>query len=159
MDNVNVIRTGFFAIDFSLPDTNGNIYQLKNHLSGKFAAIVFFSGGDNERIGSYMKDLNQGLPQTASGLAVDIVGICPMRPDDLKKLQEKLRLSFPLLSDYQMTVSTKYHVVDSYSARPTVHFCIFVIDDYSLIRFRTCEVSGLSKFVPEEFRNAISKLI
>jgi peroxiredoxin len=159
MDNVNVLRTGFYALDFALPDTNGDIYKLSDHLKGNFMAVCFFPDGDNEKINSYLKDLNQGLPKTASGLAIEPVGICPRRVDDLRNLKEKLKLGFPILSDHQLMISTKYLVVDSYSAKPSVYFSLFVIDDYSLIRYRAAEVPGFSKFVPGEFRAAVAKIV
>jgi peroxiredoxin len=159
MDNVNVLRTGFYALEIGLPDTNGDLYQLKDHLSGNFLAVCFFPDGDNEKVNSYLKDLNQSLPKTASGLPVNLVGICPHRVDGVKKLKEKLRLNFPILSDHNLMISTKYAVVDSYSAKPSVHFTIFVIDDYGLIRHRVSEVPGLSKYVADDFRVAIAKLV
>jgi peroxiredoxin len=159
MDNVNVLRTGFYALDFALPDTNGDIYKLSDHLKDIFVAVCFFPNGDNEKVNAYLKDLNQGLPNSASGLPVSVVGICPRRVDDLKKFKEKLKLGFPILSDHLMTVCSKYHTVESNSAKPSVYFSIFVIDDYSFIRYRAGEVPGLSKYSPEEFRTAVAKIV
>ena len=50
MDNVNVLRTGFYALDFALPDTQGNIFRLRDDLSGHFTALCFFPDGENEKI-------------------------------------------------------------------------------------------------------------
>ena len=159
MDNVNVLRTGFYALDFALPDTNGDIYKLSEHLRGNFVAVCFFPNGENEKVNAFLKDLNQGLPNTASGLPVSVVGICPRRVDDLKDIKEKLRLSFPILSDHQLLISARYHVVVSHEIKPAVYFSVFVIDDYSLIRLRASEVPALSKYVPEEFRAAVAKIV
>jgi peroxiredoxin len=159
MDNVNVIRSGFFAIDFALPDTNGDMFKLDDHRAGNFIALCFFPDGENERVNGYLKDLNSGLPHTASDLAVNTVGICPRRMDDLAAFKEKLKLNFGILSDHRLVVSSKYHVIDSESPKPSVYFTIFVIDDYGLIRHRISEVPGLSKYSPDELRLTISKLI
>jgi len=159
MDNVNVIRTGFFALDFSLPDTQGNLFRLKDNLAGNFVALCFFPDGDNERANGYLKDLNQGLPLTASGLPVRLAGICPRRADRLRELKDRFKLAFPLLSDDKLLVSRKYHVWDDDSPKPEVHFCIFVVDDFGVIRHRVSEVPGYSRFMIDEFRTAISKLI
>ena len=159
MDNVNVLRTGFYALDFALPDTNGDIYKLSDHLKSNFVAACFFPNGENEKVNAFLKDLNQGLPNTASGLPVNVVGICPKLVDNLKLFIVNLKLSFPVLSDHQLLVATRYHVVDSYGIRPAVYFSIFVIDDYCLIRFRASEVPGLSKYLPEEFRAEVAKIV
>ncbi len=159
MDNVNVLRTGFYALDFALPDTNGDIFKLSDHLKGNFLAVCFFPNGDNEKVISYLKELNQGLPRTSSGLTVELVGICPRRVDDLRTLKEKLKLGFPILSDHQLIIATKYLVANSYSAKPSVYFSLFLIDDYSFIRYRAAEVPGFSKFMPEEFRAAVAKIV
>jgi len=159
MDNVNVLRTGFFALDFALPDTNGDIYKLSDHLKGNFAAVCFFSFWDSERISAYLKELDQGLPNTASGLPVQLIGLCPARVDELKRVKEKHKLILPILSDRALQAAANYRVIDEYSVRPSVYFSIFVIDDYFTIRFRACEIPGLSKFAPEEFKAELEKII
>lgn len=159
MDNVNVIRQGFYAPDFSLPNTQGEIFHLKENLGGKFICLCFFSDGSNEKINGYLKDLNQGLPNTASGFPVRLIGICPERGSRLKSLKEKLKLSYDLLADQKMLVATRYYVVNSYSPKPSVYFSLFVIDDSGIVRHRESEIQGLSKYSPEEFRAEVAKLI
>jgi peroxiredoxin len=159
MDNVNVLRTGFFALDFSLPDTEGNIYHLEENLSGSFTCLCFFTDGENDRINTFLKDLAQGLPQTRSGLPVKIIGICPERSSHLKALKEKLKLNFALLSDQKLDIAGKYLVINSSLPKPSVYFSVFIVDDMGVIRHRSSEVSGFSKYVPEGLRAEISKLI
>lgn len=159
MDNVNIIRSGFYALDFALPDTQGNIFRLRNDLNGHFTALCFFPDGENEKVNGYLKDLNQGLPPNAVGMPTKLVGICPKRGDRLRDLKEKLKLNFPLLSDSKLVVASKYHVWDRNSPRPSVYFSVFIVDDYAVIRHRVSEVPGLSKYVPDELRMTISKLI
>ena len=159
MDNVNVMRTGFFAPDFSLPDTKGELFHLSEHLSGCFVCLCFFPDGDNDKVNSYLKDLNSGLPKTAAGLPVKIIGISPVRGSHLKELQEKYKITFPLLSDLKMAVSSRYYVINDSSSKPSVHFSIFVIDDTGIIRYRASEVAGLSRYNAEEFKVELSKLI
>ena len=99
MDNVNVIRVGFFAPDFSLPDTEGKIFALKDNLKGPFSALCFFSDGDNANIRNFLKDLNSGLPSTASGLPVKALAVSTEKIHRLSALKKKLKLDFPVLSD------------------------------------------------------------
>jgi peroxiredoxin len=158
-DNVNVLRSGFYAIDFTLTDTQGDIFHLQEKLDGNFTCLVFFPNGDVEKINNYLKNLNQGLPSTAAGLPVNIIAIGPEKVSHLKHLKDKLKLNYKVLSDPTLYVSEKYYVVNTFSAKPAVYFSVFVIDDTGIIRYRASEVPGFSRFAPEELRAAISRLV
>lgn len=159
MDNVNVLRTGFVAPEFSLPDTRGKIFSLKDNLEERYLAVCFFPGAAGERIKGYLRDLNSGLPTTSTGMRVNLVGISPERANLLVKLVEELKLTYPVLSDPRLDVSSRYYVTDSGSFQPSVHFSIFIIDDELIIRHRVNETKGISKFDPGELRSTISGLI
>jgi peroxiredoxin len=159
MDNVNVLRSGFYAIDFTLTDTQGDIFHLQENFDGQFTCLVFFPNGDIEKINNFLKNLSQGLPNSAAGLPVKIVGIGPEKVSHLNILKDKLKLSYLVLSDPKLFVSNKYYVVNTFSAKPSVYFSVFVIDDTGIIRYRASEVPGFSRFSPEELRAAISRLI
>jgi peroxiredoxin len=159
MENVNVIRTGFITPDFSLADTTGEMFILMDNLSENFLCLCFFPEDDNEKILSYLKELNQGLPKTASGLPVKVIGISPARGSHLKILREKLKLNFCILPDPQASISARYYVVNSYSSKSAVYFSLFVIDDNGIVRYRASEVSGFSRFSIEELRSEIPKLL
>jgi peroxiredoxin len=159
MDNVNVIRSGFTVIDFTLTDTQGDVFHLRDNLAGRFTCLVFFPDGEIEKINNYLKAINQGIPNTASGLPVGIVAICPEKVSHLKQVKDKLKLNFPILSDPRMLVSSRYYIVNESSPRPAVYFSIFIVDDGGVIRYRTSEVPGFSKFNPDELKAAVSRLI
>lgn len=159
MDNVNVIRQGFTAPDFSLPNSQGEIFRLKDNIGNKFICLCFFPDGANEKINGYLKDLNQGLPNVASGMPVTIIGICSERPDHLKAFRQRLKLNFDLLSDQKLVVASRYYVVNSQSPKPVPHFSLFVIDDSGIVRLRAGEIPGLTKYSPDEFRADVAKLI
>jgi len=159
MDNVNVLRMGFIAPEFSLPDTHGQIFSLKDNLEGQYLAACFFPAGADNRIKGYLRDLNSGLPTTSTGIQVDLVAISPERANMLVKLAEELKLTYPILSDHRLTVSSRYYVADSNDFRPSVHFSVFVIDDELIIRHRVSEVRGASGFDPGELRSEISGLL
>ncbi len=159
MDNVNVIRNGFMAIDFSLPDSNGNMVSLKDTIKEDFAALCFFSGYDNKKIKSYLKKLNDGLPKTASGFNVNVLAISTEKVHRLSVLRNELGLSFPVLSDNRMTVSNRYYVIDSESAPRAVHFSVFIIDNEYIVRHRVIETPQTVEFEIEELEKNISALI
>ena len=159
MDNVNVLRTGFLAPEFSLPDTRGQIFSLKDSLEEQYLAVCFFPAGADERIKGFLKDLNSGLPKTSTGIRVNVAAISPERANSLVKLAEELKLTYPVLSDPRLAVSSRYYVTDSNDFRPSVHFSVFVIDDELIIRHRVSEVRGASGFDPGELRSTISGLL
>lgn len=159
MDNVNVLRTGFVAPEFSLTDTRGQIFSLKDNLADRYLAVCFFPTGADERIRGYLKDINSGLPTTSTGMRVNPVAISPERINLLVKLVEELKLTYPVLSDPKLDVSGRYYVIDSGSFQPSVHFSVFVIDDELIIQHRVSEIKGISKFDPGELRSTISGLI
>ncbi len=159
MDNVNVLRTGFFAPEFSLPDTRGQIFSLKDNLVEQYLAVCFFPAEVDMRIRGFLKDLDSDLPRTSTDIPVDVVAISPERTNSLVKLAEELKLNYPVLSDHQLTVSNRYYVTDSDSFRPSVHFSIFIIDDELIIRHRVSEVRGISGFDSAELRSTISRML
>lgn len=159
MDNVNVIRNGFMAIDFSLPDSNGNMVSLKDTTKEDFVALCFFSGYDNRKIKSYLKKLNGGLPKTASGFNVNVLAISTEKVHRLSVLRNELGLSFPVLSDNRLTVSNRYYVIDSESGPRSVHFSVFIVDNEFIIRHRVIEMPQTVEFKIEELEKNISELI
>jgi peroxiredoxin len=159
MDVINIIRSGFYAIDFTLTDTLGNVFHLNDNLDGHFTALVFFADGESEKISGYLKTLSQGLPNTAAGLPIQVIAVCPDKVSHLKNLKDKLKLGYSILADSQLSVAAKYSVVNYSSAKPSVHFSVFIIDDMGVVRHRVSEVPGHSRFSPEDLKTAISKLI
>jgi len=159
MDNVNVIRTGFLAPDFSLPDTKGNIFNFSDNLEDCFIALCFFSGVDDERAKSVLKDRNSGLPKTAAGLNVKIVAVSSDKVQKLEKFRYDLNLGFPLLSDSRLTVTKSYYVDNSSALKPASHLSIFVIDEEGIVRHRVAEIPSVSEFSFDTFKEEIAKII
>jgi len=159
IDNVNVIRNGFFAPDFSLPDTDGHMFRIKENLTGNFICLVFFPDGKNERVAGHLKDLNSGLPKTSGGQDVRLVGISPFKLPILSAIKENLGLGFPLLSDQNLTVSKKYYIIAGNAFKLSTHFSIFVMDDAGIVRIRMFDIAGISRFDCGELRKKIADLV
>ena len=158
MDNVNVIRTGFMAPEFSLSSTLGKMLSLNDCISDNFLALVFFADGHTSKTRSILSELNKGLPDTLYGFKVGIAAISPDKIHRLNELAQQLGLSYPLLSDSRMVASGLYNVIDSSAAGPSVHFSVFVIDNEFIVRHRFSE-SDENEFKIEEFKKNISRII
>lgn len=158
MDNVNVLRTGFIAPDFSLPDSSGEIFTLSSHLRDCFLALCFFPASPGDRIKGYLKDLNSGLPKTSTGLPVVTVAVTPEKTNSAAELRKDLKLDYPVLSDSKLKVSERYYLTDSDSFGTSVHFTIFVIDYDRIIRHRVSDYADYSLYDPGRLRETISKL-
>jgi peroxiredoxin len=158
VDNVNVIRNGFMAPEFSLACTGGSMASARDYIQNGFLALCFFSGSKNIRIRNILSDLNHGLPKTSLGYEVNILAISPEKIHRLNNLKNDLGLSFPLLSDTRMRICAQYHVIDSASRSQAIHFSIFVIDDEFVIRYRFSE-SSENEFGIEDFRKKVTAII
>lgn len=158
MDNVNVIRNGFFAPDFALSSADGKMVSLKDCISDNFLALCFFSKGGSHKTKAALAELNKGLPETLYGFEISVVGVSPEKTHKLVNLKNELGLSFPLLSDTRMEVCRLYNVIDSESMIPAVHFSIFIIDNELIIRHRFIE-SPENEFRIEDFKKEISAII
>jgi len=158
VDNVNVIRDGFIAPEFSLASTDGNMISPGDYIRKGFLALCFFSGSKNNRIRSILSDLNHGLPKTSLGYEVNILAISPEKIHRLSNLKNDLGLSFPILSDTRMRVCAQYHVISSAIGNRAIHFSVFVIDDELIIRYRFIE-SSENEFRIEDFRKKVAAII
>lgn len=158
MDNVNVIRNGFIAPDFSLPSTDGKIVSLRDCISDDYLALCFFSGCENGRIRTFLSDLNGDLPKSAGGYGFNVIAISPEKIHHLTRLKNELDLNFPLLSDERMVVSRRYYIEDNQRPGHAVHFSIFIIDEELIVRLRVSEAYN-KKFQIEDFKKEISAII
>lgn len=94
------------AINFSLPDENGKIHQLKDYL-GNWVLLYF-----------YPKDNTPGCTKEACNfrdkmndlkeLGLQVLGVSADTIKSHKKFKEKYHLNFPLLSDEKKEVIKDY---------------------------------------------------
>lgn len=159
MDNLNVLRVGFVAPDFSLPDSSGDMYSLGDSLKSGYTAVCFFPTNPDDKIKSYLKDLNKGLPATASGNPVNVVAVSIEKTGILARLKDELKLKYPVLSDQKSRIAERYYLLDSGKFAPSAYFTVFVIDDECVIRHRISEYPGMSEYNSEKLRETISKLL
>ena len=134
MDNVNVIRVGFFAPEFRLSDTNGEIGSPIDKSGQKFTCLLFINPDDSGY--SIMKDLDNGLPDTASGFKVVISPVIPVKSKLAKAFKARLDFDTRLFCDSDLRVGRLFSVIDSNQARPSYHPMVFIIGEDGSVRCR-----------------------
>jgi peroxiredoxin len=143
MDNVNRIRNGFFAPDFTLKDSEGKMIRLSDFL-GKKNVVLFFHEGKRCRIClDWLSELKQAHDRIRSK-DTEVISISPDQGWVSKKLKEKKKIEFPILKDERdprggslaPKVSEQYGVQILKSERTDFHPAFFIIDKKRIIRYR-----------------------
>ena len=94
------------AIDFSLPDQNGVMHKLSDHL-GKWVVVYFYPKDDTPGCtveACQFRDKSEELTK----MGVVILGISKDNAASHKKFSEKHSLNFPILSDEKREVIKAY---------------------------------------------------
>jgi len=134
MDNVNVIRVGFLTPEFRISDTDGEIDNPINKSGDKFTCLLFINPDD---LGySILKDLENSLPDTASGFKVVISPVIPVKPKLAKAFKARLDFETRLFCDSDLRVGRLFSVIDSSQARPSYHPMVFIIGEDGSVRYR-----------------------
>jgi peroxiredoxin Q/BCP len=142
------LKAGDKAPGFSLQDSIGKTYTLAEY-KGKSPVIVYF----------YPKAGTTGCTKEACGIRDDwskfskngipVLGISVDDKKDIKKFVDDYKLNFPLLSDYDKSVSNKYGVLgkSGYDHRIT-----FIIDKNSKIAhvFEVKDIDSHAKMIFDE---------
>jgi len=134
MDNINVIRVGFLTPEFRLSDTDGEIGKPIDKSGRKFTCLLFINPDDFGY--SIMKDLENGLPDTASGFKVVISPVIPVKPKLAKAFKTRLSFEPRLFCDNDSRVGRLFNVIDSSQARPWYHPMVFIIGEDGSVRYR-----------------------
>lgn len=155
MDNINLIRVGFYAPEFKISDTDGEMDDPIDRSGKMYTCLAFINPDDNGA--ALINDLENNLPPTASGLELSLSAIVPVKLKPAKKFKEEAGFNTRLFCDSDLRAGTLYSIVDSLNARPTYHPLVFVIGDEGSVRYRqSAEPSG---FDIELFRSTVSELI
>jgi peroxiredoxin Q/BCP len=165
MDNVNRIRVGFSAPDFSLKDSGSRTIRLTDILQRENVLLFFFQG---KRCGfclDWAGELASAYDRIRSKNA-EIVGISP---DDIwtsQSLKRERKIEFPILKDDRdekgeslaPKVSERYGVQRSKSDGADLHPAVFIIDKRGIIRFRRVCTHPAKKPTLDELLCELGKL-
>lgn len=165
MDNVNRIRVGFFASDFTLKDSEGKMIRLSDFLGKKNVLLLFFEG---EKCG-FCLDWLSGLTKAYDRIRLknaEIIGISPDEKWISQKLKTEKKIEFPILKDDKDTkggsqapkVSEQYGVQILKSEGADLYPAFFVIDKQGIIRFRKVCTHPTEKLTVDELLCELDKL-
>ncbi len=104
------LQVGQIAPDFVLPDANGESVRLLNLLERGPVVLTWYRGGWCPYCNIQLAYLQEVLPDF-QGLGAQLVAISPELPDNALSTQEKLDLSFTVLSDVGSQTGRAYGVV------------------------------------------------
>ena len=98
MNHSNEIKVGSTIPAFSLPDQNGNIFDISSVLGKKNLVIYFYPKDDTPGCTAQACSFRDQFEDFADADA-EVIGISGQSVQSHKKFAEKHRLSFALLSD------------------------------------------------------------
>ncbi len=134
MDNVNVIRVGFIAPRFQLPDSNFEMGDPIDRSGDRYTLLAFLNPDDNG-VG-IVSNLQKGLPRSASGFEYKISIIMPLKSRQADEFKKKNRLDFRCFCDHDLNAGRLFSVVNTASARPAYHPIAFCIGHEGSVRHR-----------------------
>ena len=103
-----MLKVGENALDFSLPDQNGEIHKLHDY-KGKCIFLYFYPKDDTPGCTEEACDLRDSIARITS-LGIEVIGISPDSVKSHKKFADKHTLGFTILADVEKKVVEEYDV-------------------------------------------------
>lgn len=143
MDNVNRIRVGFFAPDFTLKDSESKRITLSDFLGKKNLLLFFYQGKSCRFCLTWLGE----LAQACGRIKLKDTEILSISPDERwisQRLKDEKKIEFPILKDGTDTkgkpqapkVSEQYGLQILKPEKADFHPAVFIIDKRGIIRFR-----------------------
>lgn len=134
MDNVNVIRVGFIAPRFQLPDSDLQMADPVVRSNNAYSLLLFLNA--DEHAADTILKLTRDLPRSASGLAFAVSCIFPLKPRQVKEFKQKYKIDLRCFCDQDLRVGRLFSIVNTSIAAPSYHPMLFCIGDEGSVRFR-----------------------
>jgi peroxiredoxin Q/BCP len=165
MDNVNRIRVGFFAPDFSLKDSESKRIRLSDFFGKRNVVLFFYQGKRCRFCLEWASELGNAYDRIRLKNA-EILSISLDESWTSHKLKTKMRIGFPVLKDEKdiksgpgaPKVSQQYGVQKSKLERPDLHPAVFIIDKRGIIRFKKVCTHPTKKPSVDELSCELDKL-
>jgi len=155
MDNINVIRIGFFAPAFKIPDVDGEIDDPIDRSQSRFTCLALVNADDSG--GRIIRELEAVPLRTASGLDVVIAAVVPARIKLAREFRIRAGFETRLFCDCDLRVGRMFSVVASGNARPAYHPSIFILGEEGSVRYR--QAIEFAQLDGAAFRKTIGDLI
>ncbi|MEX0326966.1 MAG: peroxiredoxin-like family protein [Puniceicoccaceae bacterium] len=173
------------AVGDSLPQgilytDTGDPFVLSEELSGKPAVLIFYRGGWCPYCSRHLSALAE-VEEALAGAGFKLLAISPDRPEVLRQKEKLADLSYSLLSDSSMEVTSRFGIAfqveeelvakykDSYgidiegdsgqSHHLLPHPSVFIIDGNGSIRFSYVNENYKVRLEPEEILKAAREIL
>lgn len=104
------IKSGEQAPNFTLKNHLGEKVELYSFLQEGPVVLTFYRGAWCPYCNLQLKAYQNILPEIEA-LGAKLIAVNPQRSDDSLSILEKQQLTFPVLSDLELSVATKYNIV------------------------------------------------
>src|SRR6202008_4534654 len=104
------LKPGRVAPDFMLPDPKGRLVRLHSLLIQGPVVLVFYQGGWCTYCNLHLRGFQRALPELKK-FGAHVVAVSPPLPDNSLPTQKKDQLPFPVLSDVENKVASRFGVV------------------------------------------------
>jgi glutaredoxin-dependent peroxiredoxin len=130
------VDVGSQAPDFTLPDQNGHPVSLSS-AAGQNVLLAFFPAAFTSVCTKELCHFRDDMARLTRANAV-VYGISVDTPFTLKEFASQQRLDFPLLSDFNKDVITRYGVVnpDMQGLKGISLRAVFVIDRHGIVQHK-----------------------
>jgi peroxiredoxin Q/BCP len=125
---------GLRAVDFELTGADSKSYRLSDLQGKSTAVVVFFRGVSSSYCQAQLGDLQKNLAQYQSR-GVVLWAISPDSPATLDKYAKKSGISFPLLSDPDLSTIRHYGILNPSSGGTVPHPTTIIVDAEGFIRW------------------------
>ena len=136
------LSIGDEAPNFDLTSTENVILMLRDEVPRTAVLLYFFADGDSDEVRNDLVALGRWRDKLL-GHRAKILAVSPLKVDPLKKIQQDLKLRFPLLSD-DRNFSAAYGVEpagEDAPARPA----LFLVDRDQSILWSSNPVGGVEQ--------------
>jgi len=155
MDNINVIRVGFFAPQTVLTDTDMSADNPVGRTPGIYTCLAFVNP-DEKGIG-IIRALEQELISPISENRWRLSIVIPLKPTAAQKFRASNAIGARVFCDGELSAGKAYSIVDTRSDLPAYHPTIFLIGDEGTVRQRV-NISE-QEFNITEFRDLVARVI
>lgn len=144
VDYVNIIQEGFLLPHFSLSDSSGNKFVLKDLIGTKNIILVFLHRSDCFCTAFFLEELQANLAEMKSYNAV-AAAVSVEHPKLISKFASRLKLEFPVLCDRDQTAVRLYAVFDRDPVRGEAHPAIYLADLQGVIKQKQVSLQHADK--------------